>query len=89
MTQANATFKMRISEDSRDQVIADLQDRLAALENSRSIPADMNFTGGAAYYRRLADTPAGQLSERERIALQSFLEALGAQPPSGVSIKSS
>jgi ribosomal protein L7/L12 len=34
ITQANASFKMRQSEDPKDQVIADLQERLTSLEGS-------------------------------------------------------
>ncbi len=38
ITQANASFKMRQSEDPRDRLIAELQDRLASIENSLSKP---------------------------------------------------
>ena len=34
ITQANASFKMRQSEDPRDQVIAQIQERMAALETA-------------------------------------------------------
>jgi|SRR3954471_398068 hypothetical protein len=34
ITQANASFKMRQSEDPRDRVIAEMQERMSALENS-------------------------------------------------------
>ena len=34
ITQANASFKMRQSEDPRERLIADIQERMATLENS-------------------------------------------------------
>src|SRR5580704_4550158 len=42
ITQANASFKMRQSEDPRDQVVAELRERLNSLENKISKSSEGN-----------------------------------------------
>jgi hypothetical protein len=42
ITQANASFKMRQSEDPRDQVVAELRERINSIENKFSKSSDEN-----------------------------------------------
>lgn len=69
ITQANASFKMRESEDPRDQVITALQDRVSALENAATRPAhtinshpqlrDSKIQGLIDYAQKLSDQRVG------------------------------
>ncbi len=70
ITQANASFKMRESEDPRDQVITALQDRVLALEgtaiqptyssNPASQPRNSRIQGLIDYAQKLSDQRVGQ-----------------------------
>jgi hypothetical protein len=64
ITQANASFKMRQSEDPRDRVLADMQERMSALENMISrkpaVPVSGRRMARATYNLSLGDLAAAE-----------------------------
>lgn len=70
ITQANASFKMRQSEDPRDQVIAEMQEKMAALEGAIST---------ISYRPELVTTPELQEAADELRAIKAIRQALRAE----------
>jgi hypothetical protein len=67
ITQANASFKMRQSEDPRDRVLAAMQERLDAIESERGKRPDRAYAdvfeeiGNMAMLKHKSGTPSDQL----------------------------
>lgn len=83
ITQANASFKMRQSEDPRDILFAEIQERLSTLENSlqrgASTPSRLARTSPAAFdtINRVAQT--ARRDGRSDKAIIGIVSALAAE----------
>lgn len=70
ITQANASFKMRQSEDPRDRVLAEMQERMAAFESSIIEPREKRSRFSRQYYpspaqlERIQETAADLLQQK-------------------------
>ena len=76
ITQANASFKMRQSEDPRDRVIAQMQERMAALENA--MPLQSMFIADSAHNTVVSDIAEALEQNKKISAIQFYQSATGA-----------
>jgi ribosomal protein L7/L12 len=76
ITQANASFRMRQSEDPRDQLIAAMQDRLASIESA--VANNTGQTRRSQYDQFIDEIAAAIKTERAIEAIKSYRAATNA-----------